>query len=147
MKNRKREIRTSGSVRDEDGQHPHLLGHRRQFLQNSLNGAGPQCIALGFNECAFSVVNGNTLTLTLTHPLDAGPQLRDPYHPQGEVLAIPATLSTTATQVKAGQTITASGSPISRGGVLSQQSAAAPDRRAGPVTHLIFTRCRSETQV
>jgi tripartite-type tricarboxylate transporter receptor subunit TctC len=32
MKNRKREIRTSGSVRDEGGQHPHLLGHRRQFL-------------------------------------------------------------------------------------------------------------------
>jgi tripartite-type tricarboxylate transporter receptor subunit TctC len=31
MKNRKREIRTSGSVRDEDGQHPHLLG-RRRFL-------------------------------------------------------------------------------------------------------------------
>src|SRR5436190_8011408 len=31
MKNRKREICTSGSVRDEDGQHPHLLG-RRQFL-------------------------------------------------------------------------------------------------------------------
>jgi hypothetical protein len=26
MRNRKREIRTSGSVRDEDGQHPHLLG-------------------------------------------------------------------------------------------------------------------------
>jgi tripartite-type tricarboxylate transporter receptor subunit TctC len=32
MKNRKREIRTSGSVRDEGGQHPHLLG-RRQFLR------------------------------------------------------------------------------------------------------------------
>ena len=31
MKNRKREIRTSGSVRDEGGQHPHLLG-RRHFL-------------------------------------------------------------------------------------------------------------------
>src|SRR4029077_15133614 len=31
MKNRKREIRTSGSVRDEAGQPPHLLG-RRQFL-------------------------------------------------------------------------------------------------------------------
>ena len=30
MKNRKREIRTSGSVRDEDGQHPHLLGQLRQ---------------------------------------------------------------------------------------------------------------------
>src|SRR3979490_675956 len=27
MKNRKREICTSGSVRDEDGQPPHLLGH------------------------------------------------------------------------------------------------------------------------
>jgi hypothetical protein len=31
MKNRKREIRTSGSVRDEDGRHPHLLG-RHPFL-------------------------------------------------------------------------------------------------------------------
>jgi hypothetical protein len=31
MKNRKREICTSGSVRDEDGQPPHLLG-RRHFL-------------------------------------------------------------------------------------------------------------------
>jgi hypothetical protein len=29
MKNRKREICTSGSVRDEDGQPPHLLGHRK----------------------------------------------------------------------------------------------------------------------
>src|SRR6516165_497583 len=32
MKNRKREICTSGSARDEAGQPPHLLGHRRQFL-------------------------------------------------------------------------------------------------------------------
>ena len=32
MKNRKREICTSGSVRDEAGQPPHLLGHRRKFL-------------------------------------------------------------------------------------------------------------------
>src|SRR5262249_28253352 len=31
MRNRKREICTSGSARDEDGQPPHLLG-RRQFL-------------------------------------------------------------------------------------------------------------------
>src|SRR5258708_24996498 len=31
MRNRKREICTSGSVRDEDGQPPHLLG-RRTFL-------------------------------------------------------------------------------------------------------------------
>jgi tripartite-type tricarboxylate transporter receptor subunit TctC len=38
MKNRKRENRTSGSVRDEDGQHPHLLG-RRQFLHLSAGAA------------------------------------------------------------------------------------------------------------
>jgi tripartite-type tricarboxylate transporter receptor subunit TctC len=38
MKNRKREIRTSGSVRDEDGQHPHLLG-RRKFLQLAAGAA------------------------------------------------------------------------------------------------------------
>ena len=35
MKNRTREICTSGSVRDEDGQPPHLLGHRRQFGSSS----------------------------------------------------------------------------------------------------------------
>jgi hypothetical protein len=40
MKNRKREICTSGSVRDEDGQPPHLLGHRRQFLHLA---AGARC--------------------------------------------------------------------------------------------------------
>jgi tripartite-type tricarboxylate transporter receptor subunit TctC len=39
MKNRKREIRTSGSVRDEDGQHPHLLGHRRNFLHLAAGAA------------------------------------------------------------------------------------------------------------
>ena len=38
MKNRKREIRTSGSVRDEDGQHPHLLG-RRKFLHLAAGAA------------------------------------------------------------------------------------------------------------
>src|SRR5262249_11110833 len=32
MKNRKREICTSGSVRDEDGQPPHLLGRRKVLL-------------------------------------------------------------------------------------------------------------------
>ena len=31
MKNRKREICTSGSVRDEDGQPPHLLGRRNSL--------------------------------------------------------------------------------------------------------------------
>jgi len=38
MKNRKREICTSGSVRDEDGQPPHLLG-RRAFLHLAAGGA------------------------------------------------------------------------------------------------------------
>jgi tripartite-type tricarboxylate transporter receptor subunit TctC len=39
MKNRKREICTSGSVRDEDGQPPHLLGHRRQFMHLAAGAA------------------------------------------------------------------------------------------------------------
>src|SRR6516225_1579317 len=38
MKNRKREICTSGSVRDEDGQPPHLLG-RRTFLHLAASAA------------------------------------------------------------------------------------------------------------
>src|SRR6516225_9198440 len=38
MKNRKRETCTSGSVRDEDGQPPHLLG-RRKFLQLAAGAA------------------------------------------------------------------------------------------------------------
>ena len=38
MKNRKREICTSGSVRDEDGQPPHLLG-RRNFLDLAAGAA------------------------------------------------------------------------------------------------------------
>src|SRR5208282_570803 len=39
MKNRKREFCTSGSVRDEDGQPPHLLGHRRHFLHLAAGAA------------------------------------------------------------------------------------------------------------
>ena len=39
MKNRKREICTSGSVRDEDGQPPHLLGHRRNVLHLAAGAA------------------------------------------------------------------------------------------------------------
>ena len=38
MKNRKREICTSASVRDEDGQPPHLLG-RRKFLHLAAGAA------------------------------------------------------------------------------------------------------------
>jgi tripartite-type tricarboxylate transporter receptor subunit TctC len=39
MRNRKREICTSGSARDEDGQPPHLLGRRRQFLHLAAGAA------------------------------------------------------------------------------------------------------------
>ena len=45
MKNRKREICTSGSVRDEDGQPPHLLGHRRQFLHLAAGAAALPAIS------------------------------------------------------------------------------------------------------
>ena len=38
MRNRKREICTSGSARDEDGQPPHLLG-RRNFLHLAAGAA------------------------------------------------------------------------------------------------------------
>jgi tripartite-type tricarboxylate transporter receptor subunit TctC len=47
MKNRKREICTSGSVRDEDGQPPHLLG-RRKFLHLAAGAAtlpASSCVA------------------------------------------------------------------------------------------------------
>jgi len=44
MKNRKREICTSGSVRDEDGQPPHLLG-RRQFLHLVAAAAAPPALS------------------------------------------------------------------------------------------------------
>ena len=44
MKNRKREIRTSGSVRDEDGQHPHLLG-RRKFLHLAAGAAALSAVS------------------------------------------------------------------------------------------------------
>jgi tripartite-type tricarboxylate transporter receptor subunit TctC len=44
MKNRKREICTSGSVRDEDGQPPHLLG-RRKFLHLAAGAAGLSAVS------------------------------------------------------------------------------------------------------
>src|SRR2546421_10548126 len=45
MKNRKRKICTSGSVRDEDGQPPHLLG-RRNFLHLAAGAAALPAVAL-----------------------------------------------------------------------------------------------------
>ena len=46
MKNRKREICTSGSVRDEDGQPPHLLG-RRNFLHLAAGAAALPAVSRG----------------------------------------------------------------------------------------------------
>src|SRR5947208_15407228 len=43
MRNRKREICTSGSARDEDGQPPHLLG-RRNFLHLAAGAAALQAM-------------------------------------------------------------------------------------------------------
>src|SRR5262252_7167487 len=45
MRNRKREICTSGSARDEDGQPPHLLGHRRQFLHLATGAAALSAVS------------------------------------------------------------------------------------------------------
>jgi tripartite-type tricarboxylate transporter receptor subunit TctC len=54
MKNRKREIRTSGSVRDEDGQHPHLLGHRRQFLHLAAGAAAlPATSRIAWSQASY----------------------------------------------------------------------------------------------
>src|SRR6516225_4080393 len=44
MRNRKREIRTSGSARDEDEQPPHLLG-RRQFLHLAAGAAAVTAVS------------------------------------------------------------------------------------------------------
>jgi hypothetical protein len=44
MRNRKREICTSGSVRDEDGQPPHLPG-RRKFLHLAAGAAALPAIS------------------------------------------------------------------------------------------------------
>ena len=46
MKNRTRENCTSGSVRDEAGQPPHLLGHRRQFLHLAAGAAALPALPL-----------------------------------------------------------------------------------------------------
>ena len=49
MRNRTREICTSGSVRDEDGQPPHLLG-RRNFLQLAAGAAASPAMSRACEE-------------------------------------------------------------------------------------------------
>ena len=61
MKNRKREICTSGSVRDEDVQPPHLLG-RRKFLQIAAGASalpGLPCNAWAQAQPTVCVLNEN----------------------------------------------------------------------------------------
>src|SRR5205807_7193282 len=67
MKNRKREICTSGSVRDEDGQPPHLLGHRRQFLHLAAGAAALQAMSRVAQAQAYP-----TRPITMIVPFPAG---------------------------------------------------------------------------
>src|SRR5215831_8555387 len=55
MKNRKREICTSGSVRDEDGQPPHLLG-RRNFLHLAAGAAAPRSTPRSYDKLNFDLI-------------------------------------------------------------------------------------------
>ena len=93
------------------------------ILFSALNDAGPDVASLGFSQSVFSIeIDGkiatsdslspttlDTLTLTLTHPLDGGPVLVDPLAPNSGALSAQAVLSLSDLQVKPGQTITASG--------------------------------------
>ena len=82
-----------------------LFGSQFLNLLNGLNSAGPQVVSYGFTQCAFSITGGNTLTFTLTHPLDAGPQVQDINHPHGIVLSNPPALSASLAQATPGTLI------------------------------------------
>jgi hypothetical protein len=73
-----------------------------------INLAGPPCVTLGLTQCAFSIANNSTLTLTITHPLDPGPTIEDANNPSG-VIAFAPTLAATATEATPGSAITAFG--------------------------------------
>jgi hypothetical protein len=66
MKNRKREICTSGSVRDEDGQPPHLLG-RRKFLHLAAGAAALPAVSRIARAQAYP-----TRPITMIVPFPAG---------------------------------------------------------------------------
>jgi hypothetical protein len=80
-------------------------------LSNSLSSAGPEVITYGFTECGFSIANGPTLTLTVTHPLDPGPVLENTDNPQAnQQLSNAPTLAASDTEVKPGSAISVVGS-------------------------------------
>jgi hypothetical protein len=84
-------------------------------LAGTLNSAGPLLTSNGFTQCGFSVVGPlaiipltGSLTLTLTHPLDAAPLLENANDPQGSLSSKP-TLSASDNQVLPGGTISVVG--------------------------------------
>lgn len=85
-------------------------------LFTSLNSASSEVAALGFTECGFSVVNSATvansatLTLSLTHPQDPGPQINNEYAPSLSLAYDHPQLALSATQVKPGGSVTVVGS-------------------------------------
>ena len=78
MKNRTREICTSGSVRDEDGQPPHLLG-RREKLNREIN-AG---LAEPKMKARLADLGGTPL---LGSPADFGKLIADETEKWGKVI-------------------------------------------------------------
>lgn len=74
-------------------------------LLTQLNSAGPQLVDGGFTECGFSIQNGDTLVLTLTHPLDPGPVVQNANDPAADgELTNPPSLSSSQAEVAPGQT-------------------------------------------
>jgi tripartite-type tricarboxylate transporter receptor subunit TctC len=71
MKNRKREICTSGSVRDEDGQPPHLLG-RRNFLHLAAGAAALPAISRAARAQAYP---SRPVTLIVFVPAGSAPDI------------------------------------------------------------------------
>jgi hypothetical protein len=98
-------IQASTAKEDDGAYAAPLFGSQFVTLLNALNAAGPQVVSYGFTQCAFSITGGNTLTFTLTHPLDAGPQVEDVNHPSGIVLSNPPTLSASLAQATPGTLI------------------------------------------
>jgi len=79
-------------------------------LAQSLNGTGNKLVGVGFTECAFSIAGTPPgLTLTLTHPRDPAPALRNANDLQG-TLFIPPSLAASESEVKPGATIALLGS-------------------------------------
>ena len=85
-------------------------------LASILNPAGPALVYLGISQCGFSVApdasGGDVLTLTLIHPLDPGPTIKNFDHPsssQPQAFSNPPSLVASATEAQPGATISVLG--------------------------------------